>query len=151
MLLPVLLLAPALSDCRQRDVPGNESSADNAPGPVAMTPGTRAVTIGEGGAGLSACVARGKVINLSPAGQPYLPVRAAPFAEAQEIARLDNGATMFVCTRSMDQGWRGVIIPPADQPDTDCGVRAPVAVARAYAGPCRSGWVPAAFVQLSGD
>lgn len=148
MRLVVLLLSLGLMGCAQRDVPGNDSAIDNGGGPTALTPGAQPVTVGEGGPGLAACIARGRIINLSPGGQPDLPVRAAPFTEAKEIARLNNGAMLFVCTRSIDQAWRGVVIPPADQPDADCGVRAPVATLQAYTGPCRSGWIPSAFVEL---
>ena len=153
-IVPTLLLAlsiPGLAGCAQRDAPVTDSVDDNQQGPTALTPGTRAVTIGEGGAGLAACIARGRITNLSPDSQPYLPVRAAPFAEALEVAQLHNGAHLFVCTRSIDQGWRGVILPPEDQPDADCGVRAPVAAVQPYRGPCRQGWVPAAFVEMGAD
>lgn len=117
----------------------------------AMTPGTRPVRIGEGGAGFDACAYVGRVTNISPAGETYLPLRAAPFLEADELLRLPNGARLFVCTRSIDQRWQGVVVPPADAPDTDCGVAAPVASARDYAGPCRSGWVASSFVRLIAD
>jgi hypothetical protein len=148
MIAPVLCLA--LLGCSQRDAPANESAIDTSShGSTPLKPGVRPVMIGEGGAGLDACVARGRVVNLSPGEQPYLAVRAAPFAEAREVARLQNGAPMFVCTRSIDQAWRGVVIPPLDHPDADCGVTAPVATNQPYSGPCTSGWVASGFVELS--
>jgi hypothetical protein len=90
-------------------------------------------------------------VNVSPQGQPYLPVRAAPFAEAEEVAKLGSGAKLFLCQRSIDQRWQGVVVPPETTPDSDCGVASPVASAQAYAGPCRSGWVLSSFVRPSAD
>jgi len=86
-------------------------------------------------------------VNL-PSDEAYLPVRAAPFAEADELMRLDAGAQLRVCTRSIDQRWMGVVVAPKEAPDTDCGVAAPVASPRAYTGPCKSGWVSSAFIRL---
>ncbi len=130
---------------------GNDSALFNsieATGPLA--PGTRPVRIGEGGPSFGACAARGQVVNISPTGETYLPLRAAPFVEADEVARLGEGAVLFTCARSLDQRWQGVIVPPADTPDADCGVVAPIAAARNYDGPCRSGWVASSFVRSIG-
>ena len=58
---------------------------------------------------------------------------------------------MHVCTRSIDQKWLGVVIPPPvteGAMPTDCGVREPVDRKQAYAGPCVSGWVSSAYVRL---
>lgn len=145
-LTSTLLACAVLTGCAPRDVPGNNTAIDA--GTTALTPGARPVTVGEGGAGLNACIARGRVVNLAPNGQPYLVVRAAPFTEAMEIARLSKGAELFVCTRSIDQRWRGVVIPPLDNPGADCGVMTPVATVQPYDGPCRSGWIPSAFLEL---
>jgi hypothetical protein len=144
----VALLCLLLAGCAGRDSAANETTPDNEAS-AALTPGAEAVMIGESGPGIAACVARGRVVNLSPTGQPFLPVRAAPFAEAREVTRLSNGARLFVCTRSLDQRWRGVVLPPADHPDADCGVTQPVASAQPYDGPCQSGLVANAFLELS--
>jgi len=114
---------------------------------VALSPGTQPVRIGEGGPAFQACNSLGRVVNL-PSDEAYLPVRAAPFAEADELMRLDAGAQLRVCTRSIDQRWMGVVVAPKEAPDTDCGVAAPVASPRAYTGPCKSGWVSSAFIRL---
>lgn len=119
--------------------------------PQPMRPGVRPVRIGEGGPGFKACAYTARVVNITIDGAPTLPVRAAPFAEADELFRLPEGAAMFACTRSIDQRWQGVVVPPADAPDTDCGVSAPVTSVRDYAGPCRSGWVASAFVRLTAN
>lgn len=149
LLLPMLMLS--LSACNGHDKPAADSPGTNVDTPTTLNPGAQPVTVGENGAGVAACIARGRVVNLSPGGQPYLPVRAAPFAEAIETARLTNGARVFVCSRSINQAWRGIIIPPADHPDADCGVTAPIASAQPYAGPCQSGWVANAFLELTGN
>jgi hypothetical protein len=118
---------------------GNQQAAE-------LSPGVQAVRVGEGGAAFPACAASGTVIDLSPTGQAYLPLRDAPFAEGKELARLANGQALLLCTRSLDQRWQGVVVPEAS--GADCGVSAPVAAPQAYAGPCKSGWVSSAFVQV---
>lgn len=113
----------------------------------------RAVTIGEDGPRFAACAGRGQVIGVGANG---LAVRAAPFADAPETTRLAGGERPFVCARSIDQKWLGVVIPPtADIADNgaapvDCGVSDPADTRRAYAGPCASGWVSSAAIRLVG-
>lgn len=148
LFLCAVLLVPTA--CSRPDRVGESAvSNDTTAEAVRLAPGARSVTIGEGGPGLAACGARAHVVNLSADGQPYLPVRAAPFTEADEVARLSNGARLFVCTRSIDQAWRGVVIPPAYQPNADCGVSAAVASVQPYTGPCKSGWVASDYLELS--
>lgn len=154
LVLPLLFLA--LSACNGRDAPTGESTNSTSAvvqgdATAPLRPTARAVTIGEGGAGIAACVAHGRVVNLAPGGQPYLPVRSAPFADAPETARLVKGARVFVCTQSIDQKWRGIVIPPADNPNADCGVSQPIASVQPYAGPCVSGWIASAFLELGVD
>lgn len=114
---------------------------------TAPAPGIQAVQIGEGGSAFQACAGIGEVVNLSPAGEAYLPLRAAPFAEADEVARLGPGTRVFRCTRSLDQRWQGVVMPPVDAPATDCGVGSPIAAPRSYTGPCKSGWALTGFIR----
>ena len=144
LLLPALCLL--LVSCSDSKGMGNDAPVNDKYEP--MTPGTRPVRIGEGGPGFNACQYVGRVANISATGETYLPLRAAPFLEADELMRLPNDTRLFVCTRSIDQRWQGVVVPPADTPDADCGVTAPVATARNYTGWCRSGWVSSAFVRL---
>ncbi|CAN5233407.1 hypothetical protein BH10PSE12_BH10PSE12_35290 [soil metagenome] len=119
----------------------------------------RPVTIGEDGQRLDACGALGAVRG--PGTARTLDLRAAPFAEAKPIAALPEGTRVHICTRSIDQRWLGVVVQPAPAPPpetmasnvsagspVDCGVSAPVERKRAYEGPCQSGWVAAAFVQM---
>ena len=111
---------------------------------------TRPVMIGEDGQRLDACGAMGQVVRVGAKG---LAVRAAPFAEAKEIARIVEGSRAWVCTRSIDQKWLGVVLapePPADNETApaDCGVSDPVDRKQPYDGPCLSGWVSSAAIRL---
>jgi len=103
----------------------------------------RPVTIGEDGARLDACGAMGQVVRVGVKG---LAVRTAPFAEAKEVGRLAEGGRAWVCTRSLDQKWLGVILVP--EPVADCGVSEPVDRKQAYDGTCPSGWVSSASIRL---
>jgi hypothetical protein len=104
---------------------------------------TRPVIIGEDGPRLDACAALGQAVRVGARG---LAIRTAPFADAQEIGRLAEGAKASVCTRSLDQKWLGVVILPP--PPADCGLSEPVDRKQAYAGPCLSGWVFSASIRL---
>lgn len=142
------VLSIALAGCGHRGDFGNDAALyrtgnDATP----LSPGTQPVRIGESGPAFAACTATGQVVNLSPAGMPYLPLRAAPFDEAGEVARLGEGTRVFLCARSLDQRWQGVILPPADTPGADCGVTAPIEGPRDYAGPCRAGWALGTFLK----
>lgn len=119
---------------------------------------SRPVTIGEDGPRLDACGAMGRVTRV---GEKGLAVRAAPFDEAKEMGRLFEGARAYVCTRSLDQKWLGVVVVPPPplggweenngaQPIAgDCGLGSPLDRKRAYDGPCASGWVLSAAIRLN--
>lgn len=154
--VPILASCLLLAACAQRTPPGNDAMLyDLADKGAPLSPGIQPVRIGEGGPAFRACAAVGTVVNLSPAGEAYLALRSAPFAEGAEVARLGAGAQVYLCTRSLDQRWHGVVVPPdgsaPGSPEAECGVTAPLAAPRAYAGPCRSGWVASAFVSASAD
>ncbi|SMF61581.1 hypothetical protein [Allosphingosinicella indica] len=105
------------------------------------------VRVGESGPSFPACTARGTTRRLAE-GQG-LAVRAAPFEGAGQVAELPAGASFFVCTRSIDQRWLGVVFDDAGAASPACGVSRPVADRRAYDGPCRAGWVASASVRLT--
>ena len=105
-----------------------------------------AVRIGELGANFDACAAAGTTRHLKP-GQS-LPVRAAPFDSAAETGAVPTGARFFVCTRSHDQKWLGIVFDPSGTLAESCGVSSPVSTRGGYEGPCRSGWVASPFVRL---
>ncbi|NIJ16014.1 hypothetical protein [Sphingobium vermicomposti] len=114
---------------------------------------TRPVIIGEDGPRLDACGAMGRVVRVGTSG---LAMRAAPFAEGLEVARLAEGARAYVCTRSLDQKWLGIVVAPPLPDDAadnaadnvDCGVSGPVDRKQPYDGPCLSGWVSSASIRL---
>ncbi len=149
---PVLLLLP-LAACDARAPLDTDNGVQprteaNIVAPESVAPSARAVRIGEAGPNFAACATRGTVVNTG--GEPLLPVRASPFADAETVgAGLAEGSRLIVCTQTIDQRWMGVIVPPADAPDSDCGVGVRVSSPRAYEGPCVAGWVNTAFVRSS--
>ena len=144
---PIILLGLALSACGEPAVVANRSADRNEVSEAAVvTPGSRPVRIGELGPNFSACNAARTTRSLK-AGET-LPVRSAPFENADESGSVASGARFFICTRSHDQKWFGIV---ADEDGTlaeRCGVSEPVTRRRDYEGPCRSGWVASAFVKL---
>ena len=145
-LLPVALMlagcdiVPLASETEPRNVALVDATDD------ALDPGRRAVRIGEDGSAAPACAIRGVVTNLSDGAT--LPLYTAPFAHAATAAELAEGQQLFVCTRSIDQRWLGVVVPTGG--DTDCGVTGRIERAGDYAGPCRSGWVSFTYVRVRG-
>lgn len=123
---------------------GDANAADAAAAPSAL--GTVPVRIGDMGASFAACSGAGTTRNLG-AGET-LPVREAPFDAAGEIGSVPAGAQFFICTRSHDQKWLGIVYEADGALAGRCGVSAPTTQRRAYDGPCRSGWVSSAFVKL---
>lgn len=105
------------------------------------------VRIGELGPSFRACASRGVARRGVEGG---LAVRAAPFEAARETGRIPAVSGFFVCARSHDQKWFGVVYDASGGLVTDCGVSAPLPAGRNYEGPCRSGWVSSAAVRLSG-
>lgn len=104
------------------------------------------VRVGELGPNFAACNARGEVRERAADGP--IPVRAAPFEQARQTSQLPQGSTFFICTRTHDQRWLGVVFDGAGQASRSCGVSAPVPQGRDYEGPCESGWVASAQVRL---
>jgi hypothetical protein len=80
-----------------------------------------------------------------------LTVRSAPFENSAESGAVPAGARFFICSRSHDQRWLGVVYDESGALAPACGVSRPAASRRAYEGPCRSGWVSSALVkQIAG-
>ncbi|MBR0553609.1 hypothetical protein [Stakelama marina] len=147
-LIPVLCLF--LAACNNNVTPiaaDNDQAVVNNEAARPLSPGERPVRIGESGPSFAACATRGMVVDLSDG--ETLPVRAAPFEEAEQKGSLASGQRLFVCTRSMNQRWLGVVVPAEGGPD--CGVTQRVDSPRAYAGACLSGWVSNSYVRLTGN
>ena len=154
--LALILMLTACSDSREvLDELPNSSLADAPRSEVSETrmdtPSARPVTIGEDGPRLDACGGLGQV---SRSGAGGLPLLAAPFADAKVIAQLPEGQRAYICTRSLDQKWLGVVVQPAPaqegEPAGDCGVSSPVDRKQPYDGPCVSGWLASPYMRLIG-
>lgn len=102
------------------------------------------VVVGQFGPRFAACQATGLVRSVS--GE--LSVRAAPFDQARQRGTLTNGDRVFVCNRSHDQSWLAIVYTEDGEISGSCGVSVPVTSRREYDGPCLSGWVSSAFIQL---
>ena len=104
------------------------------------------VRVGELGSSFAACNARGTTRDRARAGD--VPVRAAPFEQAREIDALPSGSDFFICPRSHDQSWFGIVYGEGGRASEACGVSRPISGGRDYEGPCSSGWVASALVRL---
>lgn len=116
---------------------------------VEAGPTAKPVRIGEGGPRFDACQSVGQVGDHV---RGSLPVHNAPFDAAEKIDSLSPGQQVYICTRSIDQQWFGIVYDkpsdPANSAPVDCGVSSPVRAKRNYDGPCKSGWVESTYVVL---
>lgn len=160
-IIPAALICFTVSACSETtqvsdDLQESQTDIVNPTGRterVGSNPGERLVRIGEGGPRFDACQAAGRVTGLRGS---ELDVRIAPFDSAKSKDSLSQGQFVYVCTRSHDQQWLGIVYDtsavPADGEGvtqrTDCGVSTPVRSKQNYAGPCKSGWVESTFVKL---
>ncbi len=133
------------------DLAESSTNLENPTGRTERTvtgPTAKPVRIGEGGPRFDACQSVGEVGGHVSGS---LPVLSAPFDAAEKIDSLSPGQKVYVCTRSIDQQWFGIVYDKASDPATgpvDCGVSSPVRAKRNYDGPCKSGWVESLFVVL---
>lgn len=91
-------------------------------------PDIKQVMIG-GEADLDAC-------GIYAATTGVAPLLAMPDPDAEILATLDEGSTLWVCGE--EAAWSAVVIEAEGQ---SCGVATPIAERQPYAGPCRQGWV----------
>jgi hypothetical protein len=147
----LLLLGLALASCGEPAAVANRAAGDSADnGADTVTAAALPVRIGELGPNFAACSAAGTTRNLKPG--ETLPVRVAPFDNGAGSGSVAAGASFFICTRSLDQKWFGIVHDEGGTLAERCGVAEPVTGRRDYAGPCRSGWVQSAFVKvIAGD
>ncbi len=104
------------------------------------------VRIGELGTGFAACTGRGTTRDRVATGP--VPVRAAPFDQAEQVDQLPRGAQFFICSRAHDQRWFGIVYDEGGEASERCGVSEPAPSRRAYSGPCAAGWVASHSVRL---
>lgn len=150
-LILLAALAPfALSACGEpvrddhyRNTASSQAAPAPAPPPVKQQ---FPVRVGELGPSFDACSAAGTTRQIDAGGT--LPVRAAPFDDAEETGAIPAGTRFFVCTRSHNQKWLGVVYDESGTLSERCGVSSPSTDRRAYRGPCRSGWISSPFVRL---
>ena len=147
----VLIAALLVGGCGER-VPRDQAGGGSTTPPYvraesdatllnqAVTP----VRVGELGASFAACAARGA----TRARAVPVPVRAAPFEAGETIDRLGADAEFFICSRTHDQRWFGIVYDAGGAASARCGVDRPTPQRRAYQGPCAAGWVPSAMVAL---
>jgi hypothetical protein len=148
--LPFLIAVLSLSGCGEA-VRDDHFANDVDPPPLPEAEVRTAavpVRVGESGPSFDACAATGTTRNIEPAKGETLLVRAAPFDTAEASGTVAAGARFFVCTRSHDQRWLGIVWHEGEGASEACGVSSPSVSRRGYDGPCRSGWAPAAFVKL---
>ena len=181
-LLAAALLCTTSSACSETskvsdDLAAAQTDAANPTGRgerSGANPAEKPVRIGEGGPRFDACQAVGKV---SATGGGKLDVKISPFDSAESKGELAAGQLVYICTRSHDQQWLGIVyagagaptaLPATDNETADaaeevsapaqtkpstpgfneCGVSSPVRSKRNYDGPCKSGWVESNFVKL---
>ena len=163
-LLAASILCLATAACSEStevsdDLPESSADLENPTGRtprVETGPSAKPVRIGEGGPRFDACQSVGEVgRNVKGA----LPVLDAPFDAAGRQDEITPGQRVYICTRSHDQQWFGIVYDDgkqtadaeADAAATgpgDCGVSSPVRAKRNYDGPCKSGWVESIYVVL---
>ena len=147
-LFPILCLI--LAACGAPAPGGNGSDAADSNLADTVTAAAAPVPVGDLGPSFNACNAAGTTRHIA-AGET-LPVRSAPFDNGDQVGAIPAGAQFFVCARSLDQKWFGLVYSPDGKLAGSCGVARPVSARQAYSGPCKSGWVASAYVELiAGD
>lgn len=148
-LRPAILLL-ALAGCGEAvkdDHFANEVRGERVE-PAPVEPDRVPVRVGELGPNFAACSGAGTTRHLGAGAGAKLDVRAAPFENSAVTGSIPAGGRFFVCSRSHDQRWLGVVYDEGGALGPACGVSNPLPAGRNYEGPCRSGWVSAAFVKL---
>jgi len=147
LLLPILLL-PGCDDQPVANGYGSTTPRYERPAESKSNLDTAVVPVrvGELGRNFAACNAQGEVRERATNGT--MPVRAAPFEQAQQKGQLPPGSTFFICSRSIDQRWFGIVYDANGRAGGTCGVSAPINGRQDYEGPCDSGWVASAQVRL---
>jgi hypothetical protein len=93
---------------------------------------------------VDACGTYAQVVNLGKDPSEFLAVRNAPNIKATRTDKLSEGQFMWICDEQKD--WYGVVYTKEDR--DDCGVSSVVMQRKAYAGPCKAGWVNKKYVKI---
>ena len=147
----ILALLMALTACGEQGAEPNAQGSTTPPyvrdadSPL-LSETVSPVRIGELGPNFAACNARGATRERS--GTDAVAVRAAPFESAERIDALDQASEFFICSRTHDQRWFGIVYDERGQASERCGVSGPVSQRRNYQGPCAAGWVSSSMVRL---
>ena len=102
---------------------------------------------------LDACLSTGRP-KIKPLRGNFLAVRSVPAPNGAITAKIGPYHHFWICDSTRSGEWTGIVFDPAFDPDADgdgpvdCGVGAPIAVQKAYAGPCALGWVATRYVEL---
>lgn len=152
------LVLLSVAACSDDGAEGAASGALTAPQQVADAKGgdgantetadhARSVRIGAARSDFGRCEPIGRVGNLPGGDDNFLAVRAGPSSKAQELARLRDGARIYLCDRNENGRWLGVVYRSNGQlPKGDsCNLRESGG-ALAAVGECRLGWVSARYV-----
>lgn len=150
----LLIAAALLAGCGER-IGRNESGGGSTTPPLVrvgeepslLGNAAMPVRVGELGQGFAACAGRGATRD-RPGEAAAVPVRGAPYEANREIGQVPAGTEFFICSRTHDQRWFGIVYPREGQTLAACGLAAPAARRGEYAGPCASGWVASARVRL---
>ncbi|QWP74664.1 hypothetical protein J5226_13275 [Lysobacter sp. K5869] len=107
----------------------------------------RAVPVEVGGSEeWDACGSMGQVRGLKADGDGFLAVRAGPGADYPMLDKLGNGRSVYLC--GSRGRWTAVVYVDAGADASVCGVSSAIAKARVYRGPCKSGWVNTAWIEV---
>lgn len=113
--------------------------------PLAQARAPAAVPVRVGGNEvLDACGSLGQVTGLNAEGDGFLAVRGGPGTAYALIDKLGNGREVYLCDGADDGRWLAIVYPTA--PGMKCQVGSPIARKQVYRGPCKAGWVRAAWV-----
>lgn len=122
------------------------AAASNAASANAAAPasaGARPVRVGINSEhGMDACHTQGRL-----KGQGEIAIRAAPDASARQTDSGENGLIVDICEEA--SGWVGIVWLGEGDPEHDCGTGTNLPAPKNYDGPCRSGWVPQASVEVT--
>ncbi|WP_017672541.1 hypothetical protein [Blastomonas sp. AAP53] len=83
---------------------------------------------------------------ITGAGEGAIMVFPSNTTDPDAIDFMSDGEQVWLCDG--DEGSDMIGIVYSRDPDVDCGVGSPVSADRPYAGPCKTGWVKAQWVQV---